>query len=226
MNTRGWAASDEIYQGMLFLRHQVPDQLQAVGLQRWNPDHNEFNDDIYGETLFVDQGTTALALQVDSHWALILVVKDGAHVQVRISGLPQRLAERAALITCRLIEIAPHRADLQYDLTPPCEHLCGWIVLWELYSLCNMCDRRGDAMPQWTSLSERSQRLITTAMTKSQEDWHRHSTDEALLNFAFRFRLNFFIRLATRAEDHPEVTDVPLNVQPPLQADTGAAPGN
>lgn len=223
--TQGWAASDELHNALRILQILAPDFLQAFGFQQWDTSLNEFDEGAFDEFTFATQGRTCLLLQVASHWALVAVVRDPRGTKLTITGLPQQLAQRAAFITCRLIDIAPHRAILDFDFIRPPEHMCGWTIVFQLFTQAGVLDHLPDASYFWNILTTEERRLINDMLIASQHQWTLARADPVLRGFAFQMRLDFFCQLALKGRDDDPVTDLPLDpVFPRGNPDTGATP--
>ena len=223
--THGWAASDELHNALRILQILAPEFLQAFGFQQWNTAINEFDEGTYEETSFAPQGRTCLMLQVASHWALVEVVREPRGTKISIRGLPQQLAQRAAFITCRLIDLAPHRAILDFDFIRPPEHMCGWTIIFQLFTQAGVLDHLPDASYFWNILTTEEHRLINDMLIASQHQWTLARADPVLRGFAFQMRLDFFCQLALKGRDNDPVTDLPLDpIFPRGNPDTGATP--
>lgn len=95
-STHGWAASDEFLACLGLLQQRI---------QSWQPGHVEFEEGPFGEMHFAPVGRSCLILLVGAHWALVEVNRSENGVRVAINGLPQQLAQRVAMIMCRLMDV-------------------------------------------------------------------------------------------------------------------------
>ncbi|CAK9002371.1 RNase H domain-containing protein [Durusdinium trenchii] len=228
VDTHGWAASDELQNAIAILRSVEPAFLQACGFMQWDTYLNEFEEGPFEELHFAPQGRTCLFLLVGSHWALITVDRQPCHMtKIAVAGLPQQLGQRAAFITCRLLDIAPHRVTLDFDFLQPVPHMCGWTLLFQLFTKAEILDHMPDASYFWNILTTEERRTINEMLIASQHQWTRANADPVLRGFAFQLRLDFFCQLALRGRDNDPVTTIQLDaVFPRGNPDTGATPSN
>ena len=228
IDTHGWAASDELQNALAILRSIEPSFLQACGFMQWDTFLNEFEEGPFEEMQFAPHGRTCLFLLVGSHWALVTVDRQPFHVtKVAVAGLPQQLGQRAAFITCRLLDIAPHRVSLDFDFLQPVPHMCGWTLMFQLFTKAEILDHLPDASYFWNILTTEERRTINELLTASQHYWTQANADPVLRGFAFQLRLDFFCQLALRGRNNDPVTTIQLDaVFPRDNPDTGATPSS
>ena len=225
--THGWAASDEILACLTLLQQLAPEFLQSFGIQLWRPGLVEFEEGPFGEMHFAPNGLSCLVLLVGSHWALVQVTRRSNRVRISVSGLSQSDAQRVALITCRLLDVAPHRAQLTFDFVLATPHMCGWTLLFRLFAQAEALDYLPDQSYLWSILTPNEQQVINQVQAAAQTHWLAASQDAALRGFAYNMRLQFFIGLALQARHVDAVTAHPIQVSfGPIQADTGSAPSS
>ena len=223
VETHGWAASDELENAFKILRTLEPNFIQACGFMRWDPALSEFDEGAFEEVHFAPLGCTCLLVLVGCHWALIQVTRTTHETRIRVAGLPQQCAQRAAVITCRMLDIAPHRAALDFDFLRPPEHMCGWTIMFQLYTKAEILDHLPDASYFWGILTIEERRQVNDMLIASQQHWTQARADPVLRGFAFQLRLDFFCQLALRGRDNDPVTTIPLDPAFPRgNPDTGA----
>ena len=213
INTHGWVASDELHSAMTYLTRHFPETIAEFNLLRWNSDGHEFDDELYGEPRFASAGRTVTAILVDNHWASIEVNRIGNLIQVHAFGLTPPLANRAIIIMCRLLDIAPHRAQQHIHAGLPPEHLCGWFLLFRYYRICRIHDTLLSSVELFNELPPTRRAEIREAWESGQEDWRRAGANDGLLLFATNLRTHFLTHLAATATQTSSVVPVPLSVQ-------------
>ncbi|CAK9051672.1 unnamed protein product [Durusdinium trenchii] len=224
INTHGWAASDEIHAAMMWLLARFPETIAEFNVLCWRSSEHEFNDELYGEPRFADNGRTVTALLVDNHWAAIEINRIGTHTQIHVFGLGAGLAQRALLIMCRCIDVAPHRVQQHIHSAMPPEHLCGWFLLQRYYTLCRALHQLPEYFDLFNDLPPFRRAEIREAWESSQEEWRRAGASDNLILFATTLRTHFLVRLAATATETSSVVNVPLHVEFPAQAPPTARP--
>ena len=223
--THGWAASDELLACLGLLQQIAPEFLRSFGIQMWRPGLVEFEEGPFGEMHFAPNGLSCLILLVGAHWALVEVTRRLDRVRIAVSGLSQHAAQRVAMITCRLLDVAPHRACLDFDFVQATPHMCGWTILFRLFAKAEALDYLPDQSYLWSILTPNEQSIINQVQAASQNHWLAVCQDAALRGFAYNMRLQFFIGLALQARNVDAVTTHPIQVTfGPVLADTGSSP--
>ena len=210
INTHGWAASDEIHAAMMWLHTRFPETIAEFNLLCWRTNEQEFNDELYGEPRFAESGRTVIAVLVDNHWAAVEVNRIGRHTQVHVFGLGAQFAQRALLMMCRCIDLAPHRVQQHIHPAQAPVHLCGWFLLQRYYVLCGALRQLPDYFDLFNALPAFRRAEIREAWESGQEDWRRAGANEDLVIFATTLRTNFLVNLAATATDTSSAVNIPL----------------
>lgn len=152
------------------------------------------------------------APSIDNHWAAVEVNRIGNHVQIHVFGLEPPLGNRAIVIMCRVLDIAPHRVQQHVHVGIPPEHLCGWFLLFRYYRICRVHDILPSTFDLFNELPAFRRAEIREAWESGQEDWRRAGASDELMTFATNLRTNFLTHLASTATQ-TSVVPIPLSVQ-------------
>ena len=76
-----------------------------------------------------------------------------------------------------MLDIAPHRAALDFDFLRPPEHMCGWTIMFQLYTKAEILDHLPDASYFWGILTIEERRQVNDMLIASQQHWTQARAD-------------------------------------------------
>ena len=218
-NTHGWIAADEVH-FICQLLHWATDQGPRYSAPvYWDQEESEFTDAPFGPPTIWTNATTHMPILVGNHWCALEIVRTDDAVSVTTIHVPRHLHTRIILILARLLDVAPHRMQIQHDRTMHSPHLCGWQLIERWANQIGVRDTiaiNDSQLPTTPELHEQ----ISIVLQSSIEDWHDAGASPALWAMASRLRSHFFLSLARRhtqsgqVQQRPITTAYPLNYQP------------
>ena len=194
-NTNGWLATDEMcamtqtIQWSQQTHHFAPPVL-------WDPSKPDFEDD-GTEVHIYNNSTTVLPILVQDHWAACEIHRQGDNARVVMVQMPQHLVTRATFIMARILDIGPHRIEVQTEMTGHIPHLCGWTLLQRWFQQLHLMDEIADVSRQY-NLPDQYVQTIEMCMQCSIEDWTSNGMPHNMGYLAVRLRKNFLWFLARR----------------------------
>ena len=221
-DTHGWVASDEVFHYTQALQWQQ-NWLRFGSPQLWNPANGDFEPPVFGELHIMNNANTAIPVLIGSHWAGIEIDRRGDQVQVTFIQVPASLHTALTFLVGRLLDIAPHRFQVNTEQSDPPDHLCGWLLIYRWYLRHGLQDGIADTTSHITLNGEYNE-LIQLAMQCSSEDWAQAQMSNDVGRLAYTLRKNFLCFLGRRemqGRPHPQVAlqtaCPPLGNQPTLQ---------
>lgn len=170
-DTHGWAASDEMFHHTQALQWQQ-NWLRFGTPQMWNPANGDFESPVFGELHIMNNATAAIPVLIGGHWAGIEIDRQGDQVIVTFVQVPEQHHTALTFLVGRLLDIAPHRFQVQTEQSDPPDHLCGWLLIFRWYRRHGIQDGIADTSAHMTLNGEYNE-LIQLAMQCSSEDWAR-----------------------------------------------------
>ena len=211
-NTQGWLATDE----MLAMTQQLQwSQRQYLFTPPvlWDPAQADFEDE--GQEIQIsNNAVNVLPILVGNHWAACEIHRHADQSRVVMIQMPDHLVTRATFMIARLLDIAPHRIEVQTEQTAFVPHLCGWALLQRWYTALGLQDDIPDQSRQY-HLPDQYSQTVDMCLQCSVEDWRENGMPHPMGYIAHRLRKNFLWFLARRESLGQPVRQVPLQVAIP-----------
>ena len=116
--------------------------------------------------------------------------RQGDQSRVVMVQMPDHLVTRATFLVARLLDIAPHRIEVQCEQTAFVPHLCGWALLQRWYTALGLQDDIPDQSRQY-HLPDQYSQTIEMCLQCSVEDWRENGMPHPMGYIAHRLRKNF-----------------------------------
>ena len=195
-DTNGWAASDEMYHYTQALQWRQ-NWLRFATPQMWDVSKGDFEEPVFGELDIPNNATTAIPVLIGSHWAGIEITRRGTETSVTFVQVPTNLHTALTFLVARLIDVAPHRFQVQCEFNDPQPHTCGWDLIFRWYRRHGIHQGIAD-ISNHMQLNDEYNDLIQTALQCSSEDWAMAQINFEVGQLAFSLRKNFLFFLARR----------------------------
>ena len=188
-DTNGWVASDEMYHYTQALQWQQ-NWLRFATLQMWDASKGDFEEPVFGELDIPNNATTAIPVLIGSHWAGIEITRRGTETSVTFIQVPVNLHTALTFLVARLIDVAPHRFQVQCEVNEPQPHTCGWDLIFRWYRRHGIHQGIAD-ISNHIQLNAEYTDLIQVALQCSSEDWATAQINFEVGQLAFNLRKNF-----------------------------------
>ena len=192
-NTLGWMATDEmaaVTQWIQWSQHQV----RFTQPLMWDPSASDF-DDVRAEINIGNNLMTILPILMGNHWIAVEVLRQEDVTQLTLLQVPPEQQSALTFIVARILDIAPHRLDVQVGQQQAPQHLCGWMLVYRWLTRLNLQHQLQDISTQYP-LPQNYADVIEMCLQSSVEDWRSARMDQDVAVIALRLRRNFLWHVA------------------------------
>ena len=207
-NTKGWAASDEIWHITSIFNWSTP-RIQFLTPVFWDSRINELVTCDGQQVGFPNNSISILPILIDNHWAGIEVIRLAEVVQVLFVQVPAELQVRLHQILSRIFDVSPAMITVTEVWPEQTYNLCGRVLLKRWSAMLPFEDWQEPV--DMTPVPPTKLQAIQIAVESSQEEWHASGADQSLFRFATQCRTRFLAYLARSTTAVSSAVTMPLS---------------
>lgn len=158
------------------------------------PTSDEFQFD-NEDTHIANTGVSLIPLLMGAHWGGIEIDRQHTQPVITLLMIPRTWRHRVEMFACRLLDIPPHRVQIEFGLDQSPPTMCGWTLLCRWTQLMHSTHAFVDTLHDFHTLSEDRKKIVQRVLSRSIDAWARTDASDDLQQMAYVIRMSFLTNL-------------------------------